>query len=117
MIMDAEKLTIVDADGRDVAELVVTSAENGWFHGRLLARRFPPKLQEALDWYDEVVEHQMLSYLDQALASVEKFGLAARFASGACQRVHSLQITKQDEASFRLTPVPPPAWQAKSNGT
>ncbi len=37
----------------------------------VLSERLPAQVKKALDWYDEVVENQMLSYLDEATATVE----------------------------------------------
>ena len=112
--MSAEKLTLMDADGTPVAEIQVTSEANDWFVGRLLTHQFPTKLQKALAWYDEVVENQMLSYLDEATEGVEHFGLRVRFSGGDARKVFSLHIHNQNEVSFRTSPVPPPAWLAKS---
>jgi hypothetical protein len=112
--MNADRLTLVDATGKQVAEMAVRCDEAGWFFGEILASEFSPKLKEALDRYDDVVENQMLSFLDTALADVEQFGLCVRSANGISHRVYSLQINKQNEALFRTTPVPPPAWLSKS---
>ena len=112
--MSPETLTLTDAAGNAVAELVMSHEDDGWHSGRVRSLQLPAKLKEALDWYDEVVENQMLSYLDQATAAVEQFGLCVRYPNGTSQKVFSLHINKQNEASFRMTPVPPPAWLSKS---
>jgi hypothetical protein len=112
--MSEEKLTLVDAEGNPVADMQLTADRDGWYAGKLLSQQLPRKLQEALDWYDEVVEHQMLSYLDQATAAVEHFGLSVRGPNGLARKVYSLHINKQNDVSFRTSPVPPPAWLTKS---
>jgi hypothetical protein len=112
--MNPEQLTLVDSAGKAVAELTVTSQEDGWYFGKIDSQQFPTDLGEALAWYDEVVEHQMLSFLDAALARVEQFGLTVRYANGILRKVFSLQISKANEVSFRSTPVPAPSWLAKS---
>jgi hypothetical protein len=111
--MNAEQQALIDANGNPVAQVRVCGEADGWFTGELLSQDFPQRLQEALAWYDEVVENQMLSYLDQATAAVEQFGLRSRHADGSTQPVFALHITRQNEVSFRTTPVPPPAWSAK----
>jgi hypothetical protein len=50
----------------------------------------------------------MLSYLDDALAAVERHQLSVCFPDETCRRVYSLHIGKSGEIEFRVTPVPPP---------
>jgi hypothetical protein len=112
--MNPEPLTLIDAAGLPVAELLLTREDDGWLSGSVLSQRLPPKLKEALDWYDEVVENQMLSYLDQALEAVDRFGLSARSQDGTARKVYALHVSKQNEVSLRMSPVPPPKWLPKS---
>jgi hypothetical protein len=112
--MSDEKLTLIDADGNPLAELEVTAREDDWFTAKLLSQQFPPKLKDALAWYDEIIEGQMLSYLDRAADAVAQFNLRVRDANGVVRKVFSLHVNKQSEVSFRTSPVPPPAWLTKS---
>ena len=112
--MNPELMNLVDRAGKNVAELMVTAEENGWYFGQVRSQQFPTEVREALAWYDEVVEHQLLSYLDSALARVERFELAVQDPNGAVRKVYSLQINHDNEVSFRITPVPAPSWLAKS---
>lgn len=112
--MNPETLTLVDAAGKHVAELAVTNEEDGWFYGAILSQEFPRELKESLEQYDQVLTHQTLSFLDSALAEIERFGLSVRYPNGSLRRVFSLHVNLQDEVSFRTTPVPPPAWLTKS---
>lgn len=112
--MDSGKLFLVDTAGNEVAELTLTGEADDWFSGAVLAQQFSPQLKEALDWYDEVVENQMLSFLDGATDAVEQFGLLLRHADGTTHQVFSLHVNKQNEVSFRTSPIPPPVWLAKS---
>ncbi len=112
--MNAERVTLADAAGNVIANLLLTSEEDGWFTGTVLSQQFPPEVKRALDWYDEVVENQMLSYLDEASASVEQFGLCLRQPHASPRRVYSLHIDQQGQVSFRTTPVPPPACLPKA---
>jgi hypothetical protein len=114
LIMTAENLVLVDESGKQLAQLAVTGQEDGWTFATLVAPQFPAKLRESLEWYDEVVEHQMLSFLDSALASIDRFELRVRYPDATQHKVYSLHVNRQNEVSFRVTPVPPPAWQAKS---
>ena len=76
--MESEKLTLIHASGIEVAQMTMSSEKDGWFSGTLASQQFSPDLKEALEWYDEVVENQMLSFLDQAIESVAQFGLCVR---------------------------------------
>ena len=107
--MNPETLTLTDAAGNAVAELVMSHEDDGWHSGRVRSLQLPAELKEALDWYDEVVENQMLSYLDQALAAVERWGLRVRFRDGLTHPFYSLHISRSNDVSFRVTPVPPSA--------
>jgi len=112
--MNAERVVLTDLAGNAVAEMLLTGEQDGWFTGTLHSQRLPPQLKKALDWYDEVVENQMLSFLDEATAGVEQFGLCVRYPSGSLQKLYSLHVDQHNQVSFRTTPVPPPAWLPKS---
>jgi hypothetical protein len=112
--MKAERLNLVDACGNCLADFNMVAEEDGWFVGSLHSAQFTPEIRAALDWYDEVIENQMLSYLDQATKAVERFGFRVRFANGTMSTVYSLHVGANNEVSFRITPVPPPSWQAQS---
>ncbi len=103
--MLAQTLTLLDASHTPLAEFLITGAEEGWYSGRLLTQRFLPEVHEALRWYAEVVDHQMLSYLDDALAAVERFELRVQWPDGSRQRVFSLHVSPTHEVTFRLTPL------------
>jgi hypothetical protein len=70
-------------------------------------QRFPDELHAKLTWYDEVLRDQMLSYLDEAEASVQSFGLQAIFPDGSTHTTYSLHISPSHEVSFRITPIAP----------
>ena len=106
--MNEAKIQLVDSTGNTLAELLA-SDEEGWFSGRVLSQSFPSEIAKDLAWYDEVVQHQMLSYLDEAIAAVERWGLRVRLRDGSTHPVYSLHISPLNEISFRVTPVPLPA--------
>jgi len=100
--------SVVDNQGRRVAEIDIQGVEDEWYYGRLVSDAMPEGLRRDLDWYDEVVSGQMLSYLDDALAAVERHQLSVCLPDETCQRAYSLHIDKSGETTFRVTPVPPP---------
>jgi hypothetical protein len=97
---------LLDAQEQTLAELLVEE-EEGWFTGKVVAQDWPDAVGRALAWYDEVVSHQMLSYLDQATSAVEKLGLRVRAEDGSLHRVYALHVSRDDIVSFRTSPVPP----------
>lgn len=108
--MKNEKLTLTDRDGNVLAEVEVTAQPDGWLVGKVVSQAFPPQFRQALAWYDEVLEGQMLSYLDQATDAIDRFGVIVSSLGSPAQRVYSLHVTSQGEVSFRTSPVLPAAW-------
>jgi hypothetical protein len=105
---DSRKVDLIGPDADTLAELWIADEEEGWFTGRVIRRSFPPEVDRALAWYDEVVRDQMLSYLDEAAAAVQKFELQARFPDGSTHQTYSLHVSPSNEVSFRISPVLPP---------
>jgi hypothetical protein len=105
---DATTVYFIAPDGDTLAELSIKDEEEGWFTGKVVWQSFPPKVQSALAWYDEVVQDQMLSYLDEAVAAVQRLKLRAIFPDGSMHKAYSLHISPADEVAFRISPVLPP---------
>jgi hypothetical protein len=105
---DTRTVLLLGPDARPLAELAITDEEEGWLSGRVLWQRFPPEVARALAWYDEVVQDQMLSYLDEAAEAVERLGLQARLADGSTHPTFRLHVSRSQEVSFRISPVLPP---------
>ena len=99
---------MIDGDGREIAQIAVTSCEEGWYYGAVVSQGFPKDLQQALQWYDEVVSKQMLSYLDEALDAVERFQLRVRLPDARCENLYSVQLSINGEITFRTSPLSPP---------
>lgn len=112
--MITENLILLDGAGNQVATIAVTDEAEGYFTGELLSQQFSPQLKAVLGQYDEVVENQILSLLDEALAAVADFGLKVQYPNGSLRQVYSLHVNRQNEVTFRLTPVPPPIWLSRS---
>lgn len=110
---DPQKVLLLGPHGGVFAELLIPDEEEGWFTGRVISQRFPPELSQALAWYDEVAREQMLSYLDEATAAVQRFELQAKFSDGSTHTPYSLHVSPAGEVSFRISPVLPPPQLAK----
>jgi len=105
--MKRTKVLLIGPAGKTVAEVVIAGEEEGWFTGRVISQSFPFEVKEALAWYDEVLRDQMLSYLDEATAAVQRFGLQANFPDGSKHKTYSLHVSASNEVSFRISAVAP----------
>lgn len=97
---------LIDENESELAEFQITGDEDGWFLGKVIWHAIPPDLKKALDWYDEIVRDQMLSFMDDTVARIQAFELKARFPDGSTHKTYSLHITTNDDVSFRTSPVP-----------
>jgi hypothetical protein len=102
------KVFLLGSEGNTLAELLISDEEEGWFTGRVVWQSFPCEVEKALTWYDEVLQDQLLSYLDGATAAVQNFDLRARFPDGSTHKTYSLHVSPSNEVSFRISPVLPP---------
>lgn len=105
---ESKKVLLIGPDGNTLAELLIAGEEEGWFTGKVVWQSFPLEVKKALAWYDEVMQDQMLSYLDEAVAAVQRFELQAKFPDGSAHKTYSLHVSPSNEASFRISPVLPP---------
>ena len=105
---ESKKVFLIGPDGNALAELLIADEEEGWFTGKVVWQNFPFEVKKALAWYDEVVQDQMLSYLDEAAGAVQRFELQAQFPDGSTHKTYSLHVSPSNEVSFRISPVLPP---------
>src|SRR4051794_20080942 len=99
--MSESRVYLLDSTGNPLAELLVGDSEGGWFTGKVVSQNFPSEVEKALAWYDEIVRHQMLSYLDEATSAVERFSLKVRFPDGSMHPLYSLHMGQPNGVSFR----------------
>ncbi len=109
---ESKKAFLIGPDGSTLAEVRIDDEEEGWFTGRVVCQNFPLEVKKALAWYDEVMQDQMLSYLDEAVAAIQRFELQARFPNGSTHKTYSLHVSPSSEVSFRISPVLPPPLNA-----
>ena len=102
--------SIIDQLGRQVATCILSDVEDGWHYGKVVTGQFPQELSRHLSWYDEVVSGQMLSFLDEARAAIDKFQLRLRRSDGSITPVYSLHVMRNGELTFRTAP---PATQSR----
>ncbi len=105
---ESKKVLLIGPDAITLAELLITDEEEGWYTGTVVWQNLPVEAKKALAWYDEVLQDQMLSYLDEATAAVQRFELQAKFPDGPAHKTYALHLGPSDEVSFRISPVSPP---------
>lgn len=101
---ESKRVFLIGPNGDMLAELLIDDEEEGWFIGKVIWQSFPCEVKKSLDWYDEVIQDQMLSYLDEA-AAVQRFELQARFPDNSTNKAYSLHVSPSNEVSFRISPV------------
>jgi hypothetical protein len=104
----SKKVLLTDANGKALAELLISDEDEGWFTGRVVWQNFPAEVKKVLGWYGEVVHDQMLSYLDDAAAAVQRLDLQTKFSEDSSYKTYSLHLGPSSEVSFRISPVLPP---------
>ena len=107
--MPSTTYTILDYQHRPIAEFDLLELVDEWYYGRLASDALPEAIRRDLDWYDEVVSKQLLSYIDDAILAVERHALSERFPDGTCHRAFALHVSKSGETEFCISPVPPPS--------
>lgn len=101
-------VSILDQAGRFIGGVEIEAVEDGWYYGQLNGEIQSEDLRRDLAWYDEVVSQQMLSFLDEATAAVQRHELIARFSDDTHRKIYALHLERSGSTSFRISPVPPP---------
>lgn len=111
--MNPISVTIIDQRRRVMATAQVAEVE-GRFQGHVDLRPMPPEVRQVFEEFEEIVNGQMLSFLDDVEERVRNFGLRAVVAEGPEVAVEDLQIyPAAGRVSFRLTRAAVPG----ANGT
>ncbi|OWA37689.1 hypothetical protein B9G55_06480 [Saccharibacillus sp. O16] len=70
-------------------------------HGRMLENRFPERLSWLLEEYDQLVQHVIMTLIDDVEEEIFTYDL---HLENTGQRIHTLMLTG-DEVSFFITPA------------
>lgn len=106
--MTSTLYTILNAQGHTIADIAITSIEEGWHYGHMVHDHLPDQLRQDCAWYDEVVSGQMLSFLDDATAAMDQYRLTIKAPDGTCQSLHSIHLEPTGDVTWRVTPMSPP---------
>jgi hypothetical protein len=89
---------LTDAAGRDIGSLLVEERETDRLLGTFTPGADYPAVESLFRYFEELVEQQCLSLVDEADAAIQAIG--PRLADGT--PVHDVQIYSDGGASFRL---------------
>jgi hypothetical protein len=100
--MTTKLITLLDPSGNVVARAQV-GEEGGLFAGEVDLRHMPRALREKFDEYEEIVNGQMFSLLDEIEGQIAALGLRVVFPGGQESGIEDLQIYPTEQRlSFRL---------------
>jgi len=87
---------------RAVVAVVTVTDETDRFGGTIDLSSTPPTIRAVFDEFEEIVNGQMFSFLDEVEAKVAALGLIAEFPDGTTAPVADLQVyPTAGEVSFR----------------
>ena len=82
--------------------------EGGYFGGTIDLRSTPARLRILFEEFEEIVNGQMFSFLDEIQEKIDSLALKVIFDDGAEVDVKDLQVFPgTGELSFRLASLPP----------
>jgi hypothetical protein len=100
--MSLQQVTIIDQNRKIVATAQVTE-QDGTFTGRINLSPMPAPLQRQFEAYEEVVNQQMFSLLDEMEEKIGGMFLKGIFAEGHVAPLADLQIYPSiNKVSFKV---------------
>ena len=109
--MTAELVTLLGRDRHPIATAKV-SEEDGHFIGDIDLTAMPAKLRQQFEEYEEIVQKQMFSFLDDVEEQIQMLRLKVVFANGGEADLADLQIyptTQRVSFSVAQVTVPRPS--------
>ena len=101
-MMSSQRVTIID-QSRQVVATAKVSEQNGCFAGRIDLSPMPATLQHQFQEYEEMVNQQMFSFLDDLEEKIERLFLKAVFADGSVAQLADVQIYPSTKSvSFKV---------------
>ena len=100
--MSSQHVTIINQSRQTVATAEV-SEHGGYFAGRVDLSLMPAALQHQFEEYEEVVNQQMFSFLDELERKIEGLLLKVVFANGDVAQLADVQIYPSTKSvSFKV---------------
>jgi hypothetical protein len=95
-----------DASGKVIATARVSDEGDHW-GGAIDLTATPARLRAIFDEFEEIVNGQMFSFLDEIQAKVRALGLTAEFEDNFTAPANDLQVfPSTGEVSFKLATIP-----------
>ncbi len=106
--MNRQNVQLIDSNNALIATADV-SDECGLYMGMIDLTAAPATVRAVFDEFEEYVNEQFFSLLDEIQDKVAALGIRARFANGREEIVVDLQVfPRAGETSFRLAECPKP---------
>ncbi len=100
--MSFQRVTIID-QSRQVVATAKVSEQDGCFAGRIDLSLMPAMLQHQFEEYEEMVNQQMFSFLDDLEEKIGRFFLKAVFDDGNVEQLTDVQIYPSTKSvSFKV---------------
>jgi uncharacterized protein YlaN (UPF0358 family) len=100
--MNSQQVTIIDQK-REVAATAQVTEQNGTFTGRIDLNPMSAPLRRQFEVYEEIVNNQMFSLLDEIEEKIETRLLKVVFADGRVAHLADLQIyPSTKKVSFKV---------------
>lgn len=90
-MMSSQRVTIID-QSRQVVATVQVSEQDGCLAGQIDLGSMPATLQHQFEEYEEMVNQQMFSFLDDLEEKIERLFLNTVFADGNVAQLTDVQI-------------------------
>ena len=101
--MSRTELFLQDKRGRKLGTILVERCEGNLRVGKIVPEEWPTDLQEVFSRYEQLINDQVLSILDEVEKEIDAYGF--RVSSGSTQNgepITDLQITSDHRVSFRF---------------
>ena len=94
---------LIDADGRQVGQIVIERSEDKLVFGKFIPGPAFPTVQHLFRDFEEAVNLQALSVVDELDAAIDALGLRLLSPDGSqCVEVHDAQIWSDNSITCRL---------------
>ena len=104
--MNTNLVRLIDKSGAVIATAQIVD-EGAQYGGTIDLNSTPPALRALFDEFEEVVNDQMLSFLDDIQRKIGSFGIKAVFHDGLEADVKELQVfPATGDVSFQLVGAP-----------
>lgn len=100
--MTKHNVKLIDGAGKVLAVAEVAD-EGAQYGGTIDLEATPPAVRALFDEFDEIVNGQMFSFLDEIHDKIDALNVTAEFSDGRAARLHDLQVyPSTGDVSFKV---------------